>query len=104
MAVSFCWVMLIRDELHLGVATGFINTLAIASDAVAESVVGTLMDAEWDGTRAADGTALYSGRTFGLAFLYLLAGQSLACLLLVALRWQEAAAKPPSSGQGGGGD
>jgi sugar phosphate permease len=88
-AVGFCWVVLIRDHLHLGVATGFMNTIGIAMDAVGESVVGMLMDVEWDGTKRADGTAIYSKRDFGLAFLYLLAGQGLACILLLLLRCSE---------------
>jgi hypothetical protein len=77
-AVTLAWALVAKLGLGSGVSIGFQNTIGISCSAVAEAVVGAILEAHSGGTSSA---LVYSAHAFGLAFLFLLAFQLLALIL-----------------------
>ncbi len=69
--LAFSIVREINAPLLTGTAIGFINTLNNASGALAQPVVGKLLDKQWDGAVLADGNPVYSLHMYNEALLFL---------------------------------
>jgi MFS family permease len=69
--LAFSLVREINQPLLTGTAIGFINTLNNASGALAQPIVGKLLDKFWDGKMLATGAPLYSVPTYNEALLFL---------------------------------
>lgn len=69
--LAFSLVREINAPILTGTAIGFINTINNASGALAQPVVGKLLDAQWQGQVLADGSPVYSIGMYTNAFLFL---------------------------------
>lgn len=69
--LAFSLVREINSPALTGTAIGFINTLNNASGALAQPVVGKLLDKQWDGTLLPDGNPAYSIEMYNHALLFL---------------------------------
>lgn len=69
--LAFSIIREINIPLLTGTAIGFINTLNNASGALAQPVVGMLLDKQWDGRLLPDGSAYYSMEMFNSALIFL---------------------------------
>ncbi|MBS0287178.1 MAG: MFS transporter [Proteobacteria bacterium] len=69
--LAFSIVREINTPLLTGTAIGFINTLNNASGALAQPVVGKLLDKQWDGAILSDGNPLYTLSMYNEALLFL---------------------------------
>lgn len=78
--LAFSIVREINIPLLTGTAIGFINTLNNASGALAQPIVGKILDNIWEGTYHADGSPLYSIESYNTALMFLP-----LCLLIALL-------------------
>lgn len=69
--LAFSVVREINAPLLTGTAIGFINTLNNASGALAQPIVGKVLDYLWDGSLRADGSPLYSLASYNQALMFL---------------------------------
>ncbi len=69
--LAFSIVREINAPLLTGTAIGFINTLNNASGALAQPVVGKLLDKQWDGVLMSNGNPLYTLQMYTEALLFL---------------------------------
>ncbi len=69
--LAFSIVREINTPILTGTAIGFINTLNNASGALAQPVVGKLLDKQWTGQVLADGSPVYSLHMYTEALLFL---------------------------------
>lgn len=69
--LAFSVVREINTPILTGTAIGFINTLNNASGALAQPVVGKLLDQQWNGQVLSDGTPVYSLAMYNEALLFL---------------------------------
>ncbi len=69
--LAFSIVREINIPILTGTAIGFINTLNNASGALAQPVVGKLLDKQWTGQVLADGSPVYSLSMYNEALLFL---------------------------------
>ncbi|MBS0290858.1 MAG: MFS transporter [Proteobacteria bacterium] len=69
--LAFSIVREINAPMLTGTAIGFINTLNNASGALAQPVVGKLLDKQWDGNILPDGNPMYSLQMYNEALLFL---------------------------------
>ncbi|MBI2792560.1 MAG: MFS transporter [Gammaproteobacteria bacterium] len=69
--LAFSVVREINAPALTGTAIGFINTLNNASGALAQPVVGKLLDNKWDGAVQSDGNPVYSLQMYNEALLFL---------------------------------
>lgn len=84
--LAFSIVREINIPLLTGTAIGFINTLNNASGALAQPVVGHLLDKLWDGQYSSNGDPIYSIEMYNEALLFLPGCLILALLLLPFVR------------------
>lgn len=84
--LAFSIVREINIPLLTGTAIGFINTLNNASGALAQPVVGHLLDKLWDGQYSPNGDPIYSIEMYNEALLFLPGCLLLALLLLPFVR------------------
>ncbi|MGD9592679.1 MAG: MFS transporter [Candidatus Berkiella sp.] len=80
--LAFSIVREINAPLLTGTAIGFINTLNNASGALAQPVVGKLLDKQWDGVVMANGNPLYTLKMYNEALLFLPICLILALILI----------------------
>jgi len=69
--LAFSLVREINTPILTGTAIGFINTINNASGALAQPIVGKLLDMQWDGTLLPNGNPLYSLAMYHEALLFL---------------------------------
>lgn len=69
--LAFSIVREINTPILTGTAIGFINTLNNASGALAQPVVGKLLDKQWTGQVLSDGSPVYSLHMYNEALLFL---------------------------------
>lgn len=69
--LAFSVVREINTPILTGTAIGFINTLNNASGALAQPVVGKLLDKQWHGQVLADGSPVYTLQMYNEALLFL---------------------------------
>jgi len=69
--IAFSVVREINSPLLIGTAIGFTNTLNNASGALAQPIIGILLDRRSDGTLMADGNPFYSVGAYNEALLFL---------------------------------
>ncbi|MCS5712520.1 MFS transporter [Candidatus Berkiella aquae] len=69
--LAFSVVREINTPILTGTAIGFINTLNNASGALAQPVVGKLLDKQWNGQVSADGSPVYTLAMYNEALLFL---------------------------------
>jgi len=69
--LAFSIVREINTPILTGTAIGFINTLNNASGALAQPVIGKLLDDKWDGTLLPDGNPQYTLAMYNDALLFL---------------------------------
>lgn len=84
--LAFSIVKEINAPLLTGTAIGFINTLNNASGALAQPVVGRLLDKFWDGQLASDGEPSYSLTMYNDALLFLPICIILAMIIIPFIR------------------
>lgn len=84
--LAFSIMREINIPLLTGTAIGFINTLNNASGALAQPVVGILLDNQWAGERLADGSPIYTLEMFNHALLFLPLCILVALILLPFIR------------------
>lgn len=84
--LAFSIVREINLPLLTGTAIGFINTLNNASGALAQPVVGMLLDKQWNGETLSNGGAFYSVDMFNSALLFLPVCILVALILLPFIR------------------
>lgn len=80
--LAFSLVREINLPILTGTVIGFINTLNNASGALAQPVVGQLLDTFWDGNLTAEGSPIYTLSMYNEAFLFLPVCIGLALLTL----------------------
>ncbi len=80
--LAFGLVREINAPILTGTAIGFINTLNNASGALAQPVVGKLLDKQWDGVVMANGNPLYTLQMYNDALLFLPICLVLALILM----------------------
>lgn len=69
--LAFSIVREINAPILTGTAIGFINTLNNASGALAQPIIGKLLDNRWDGKVLADGNPVYTLQMYNDALLFL---------------------------------
>lgn len=84
--LAFSIVREINIPLLTGTAIGFINTLNNASGALAQPIVGRLLDKLWDGQYSLNGDPIYSLKMYNEALLFLPGCLVVALLLLPFVR------------------
>jgi hypothetical protein len=84
--LAFSIVREINTPLLTGTAIGFINTLNNASGALAQPIIGKLLDNSWDGKILPDGNPIYSLEMYNTAFLMLPVCLVIAFVLLPFIR------------------
>lgn len=84
--LAFSIIREINIPILTGTAIGFMNTLNNASGALAQPIVGMLLDNQWTGERAADGSAYYSIAMFNHALIFLPICIFVALILLPFIR------------------
>jgi len=82
--LAFSLVREINAPWLTGTAIGFINTLNNISGALAQPVVGHLLDKQWNGQLSANGDPLYS-HTMYTDCVFVLAGLYIPCLDSIAI-------------------
>ncbi len=80
--LAFSIVREINAPLLTGTAIGFINTLNNASGALAQPVVGKLLDKQWNGAISPDGNPLYTLQMYNEALLFLPVCLGIALVLM----------------------
>lgn len=84
--LAFSIVREINIPILTGTAIGFINTLNNASGAVAQPVVGSLLDKQWDGKLLSNGDPAYSLGMYNLALLFLPICIAIALIIMPFIR------------------
>lgn len=84
--LAFSVVREINSPLYTGVAIGFINTLNNASGALAQPVIGILLDQLWTGSLSSEGNPIYTVPIFNEAMLFLPVCIGIAFLVLFFVR------------------
>lgn len=69
--LAFSIVREINAPILTGTAIGFINTLNNASGALAQPIVGKILDNTWDGAYQTDGSPFYSIESYNTALMFL---------------------------------
>ncbi|HRE32214.1 MAG TPA: MFS transporter, partial [Candidatus Berkiella sp.] len=84
--LAFSVVREINTPILTGTAIGFINTLNNASGALAQPVVGKLLDKQWNGQVLADGSPVYTLAMYNEALLFLPVCLVIAFIILPFIR------------------
>ena len=84
--VAFSVVREISAPILTGTAIGFINTLNNLSGALAQPIIGRLLDKQWDGKLSANGDPIYSQAMYNDAFLFLPVCLLIALIVLPFVR------------------
>lgn len=84
--LAFSIVREINPLALTGTAIGFINTLNNASGALAQPVIGKLLDKLWDGKISPDGNPVYSLEMYNEAFLFLPICIAIAFIMMPLIR------------------
>ena len=97
-SATVVWTVISSDPLcdgldSSGLLSGAVNTLCIFADALVQTLVGVILDANWDGhsympaDRAGDApTKRFSPSAFGKAFALCFAAMSLSAVFALMLR------------------
>lgn len=84
--LAFSVVREINTPLLTGTAIGFINTLNNASGALAQPIVGKILDKLWDETYRLDGSPVYTVDAYNTALMFLPVCLLIALLLVPFIR------------------
>ena len=84
--LAFSIVREINAPLLTGTAIGFINTLNNASGALAQPIVGKILDRLWDETYRLDGSPVYTVDAYNTALMFLPVCLLVALLLVPLIR------------------
>ncbi len=84
--LAFSLVREINAPILTGTAIGFVNTINNASGALAQPVVGKLLDAQWQGQILTDGSPIYTVAMYNNAFLFLPVCLLLSFIMLPLIR------------------
>lgn len=84
--LAFSIVREINAPILTGTAIGFINTLNNASGALAQPVVGKLLDKQWNGVVMSDGNPLYTLQMYNEALLFLPICLAVALILIPLIK------------------